>query len=141
MPDQHHQFLAQRRGRNVRPELERGSLRGILAEAERGGRLDATNAALEDAASAPRLRVEGVFGVLRVEPAVDEQGEVGLAGLRSVLLGSTLDRGELVLVDSLGVVQQSPDEGALAVVDRAGRRQAQESDRPTAPGAPPGFVG
>ena len=37
-----------------------------------------------------------------------------------------LDRLELVLEDGLGVVEHPPDQGALPVVDRAGRGQAQK---------------
>ena len=37
-----------------------------------------------------------------------------------------LDRGQLVLVEQVGVVQQPADEGRLAVVDRAGGGEAQE---------------
>jgi hypothetical protein len=37
-----------------------------------------------------------------------------------------LDVLELVLEDRLGVVQQATDEGGLAVVDRAGGREADE---------------
>src|SRR5262249_15327441 len=40
-----------------------------------------------------------------------------------------LHRGELVLEDRLGVVEQPPDQGGLAVVDRAGGGEAEEVDR------------
>ena len=56
--------------------------------------------------------------------AVGQQGQVGV--LVAPLAADPLDRLELVLEDGLGVVQQAPDERALAVVDRARRGQAQE---------------
>ncbi len=36
-----------------------------------------------------------------------------------------LDRGDLVFVDGLGVVQKTADEGRLAVIDAAGSGEAQ----------------
>ena len=51
--------------------------------------------------------------------AVGEQGQVGV--LVAALDAGPLHRGQLVLEDGLGVVQQPPDQRALAVVDGAGR--------------------
>ena len=59
--------------------------------------------------------------------SVHQQGEVGLASLGSVLLAVALDGRELILVDPLRVVEQSPDERALAVVDAAAGEEAQQS--------------
>ena len=56
--------------------------------------------------------------------AVGQQGEVG-ALLAAVPRGA-LDRGELVLEDGLGVEEQPPDQGRLAVVDRAGGGEPQD---------------
>ena len=59
--------------------------------------------------------------------AVGQQGEVDLAGAGGAdLLAVALHRGELVLVDHLGVVQQPADERALAVVDAAAGEEAQQ---------------
>ena len=55
--------------------------------------------------------------------AVGEQGQVGV--LVATVAAGALDRLELVLEDGLGVVEQAPDQRALAVVDRPGRGQAQ----------------
>ena len=55
---------------------------------------------------------------------VGEQGEVGV--VLAPRPAGPLHRRELVLEDRLGVVQQPPDEGALAVVHRAGRGQPQD---------------
>ena len=60
--------------------------------------------------------------------AVGQQGEVDLAGAGGAdLLAIALHRGELVLVDHLGVVQQPADERALAVIDASGREEAQHA--------------
>ena len=56
--------------------------------------------------------------------AVGEQGEVHVAV--AALLGGALDRLVLVLEDLLGLQQQPPDQGRLAVVHRAGGGDAQE---------------
>jgi hypothetical protein len=50
--------------------------------------------------------------------AVGQQGQVGV--LVPPLAADPLDRLELVLEDGLGVVEQSTDQRALAVVDRTG---------------------
>ena len=62
--------------------------------------------------------------------AVGEQGQVGV--VLAALLAGPLHRGQLVLEDRLGVVQQPPDQGALAVVHRAGRGQPQDVHVPVA---------
>ena len=56
--------------------------------------------------------------------AVGQQGEVGV--VVAALGLHPLDRLELVLEDGLRVVEQAPDERALAVVDRAGGGEAEE---------------
>ncbi len=56
--------------------------------------------------------------------AVGQQGEVDVAV--TLLLRGPLDRLELVGEDRLRVEEQSTDQGRLAVVDRAGRREAQQ---------------
>ena len=55
--------------------------------------------------------------------AVGQQGEVALA--IAVATAGLVDRGELILEHRLGVVQQSTDQRALAVVDAAGSRDAK----------------
>ncbi len=56
--------------------------------------------------------------------AVGQQGQVGLGA--ATLLAGAADGLELVLEDSLGVVEQAADQGRLAVVHRTGRGQTQE---------------
>jgi hypothetical protein len=59
--------------------------------------------------------------------AVGQEGQVDLTGAgRTDLLAIALHRGELVLVDHLGVVQQPADERALAIVDAAAGQEAQQ---------------
>jgi len=59
--------------------------------------------------------------------AVGEQRQVDLAGAGGAdLLAVALHRGELVLVDHLGVVQEPADERALAVVHAAAGEEAQQ---------------
>ena len=62
--------------------------------------------------------------------AVGEQREVERA-LAAAALARLRDVLELVLEHLLGVVQQPPDQRALAVVDRAGRREAQQVEVPS----------
>ena len=57
--------------------------------------------------------------------AVDQEREVELAALGADLLRVGLERGEVVLEDELGVVEQPADEGGLAVVDAAAGDEAQ----------------
>ncbi len=59
--------------------------------------------------------------------AIDQQGEVEFAALRSDFLRVRFERGELVLEDHLGVVEQAPDQGALAVVDAAAGDEPQQA--------------
>jgi len=59
--------------------------------------------------------------------AVREEREVECA-IAAAALARLRDVGELILVDELRVVEQSADEGALAVIDRSGRREAQQID-------------
>jgi hypothetical protein len=55
--------------------------------------------------------------------AVGEQREIDPA--RAAAQRRALERGELVLVDRARVVEQPPDQRALAVVDAAGGDEAQ----------------
>ena len=55
---------------------------------------------------------------------VGQQREVGVLG--ALVTRGALDGLELVLEDRLAVVQQPPDQRALAVVDRASGRQSQQ---------------
>ncbi len=43
--------------------------------------------------------------------------------------GSFRDAGKLVLVNTFGIVEQTADERALAIVDRAGGREAQNAQK------------
>ncbi len=58
--------------------------------------------------------------------AVHQQGEVDLAALGADALGVRLQRGQLILEDHLGVVEQAADQGGLAVVHRAAGDEAQQ---------------
>ena len=62
---------------------------------------------------------------LREQP-VDEKAVVDLAARRALLGGVPLERVELVLEDHVRVVEQPPDERALAVVDAPGGEEAQD---------------
>jgi hypothetical protein len=67
---------------------------------------------------------------LGLEP-VRDQGEVDVVDRPVAARGPGLRRGpahrrELVLVQPVGVVEQAPDQGALAVVDAADGDEAQE---------------
>ncbi len=57
---------------------------------------------------------------------VHQQREVDILAGRAVLFRIALKRGELVLEDQLGVVEQAADQGRLAVVDRATGQEAQQ---------------
>ena len=59
--------------------------------------------------------------------AVGEQREVGV--VEPAVAARALDRLELVLEDLLGLEQQTPDQGALAVVDRSRGREPQQFHR------------
>ena len=58
--------------------------------------------------------------------AVDQQREIHGFALGAVLGGIFFQRGQLVVEQALGVVQQAPDQGALAVVDAAAGDEAQQ---------------
>jgi hypothetical protein len=53
--------------------------------------------------------------------AVGQQGEI--EAIATAASGRVLEGDELVLEDALRVVEEPADEGALAVVDRSGRRE------------------
>ena len=57
--------------------------------------------------------------------AIDQQGEVDLAALRADALAIGLQRFELILEDHLRIIEQSPDQGGLAVIDAAAGDEAQ----------------
>jgi hypothetical protein len=60
--------------------------------------------------------------------AVGQEGEVDLTGTGGAdLLAVALHRGELVLVNHLGVVEQAADERALPIVDAASRADAEQT--------------
>ena len=59
--------------------------------------------------------------------AVGQEGEVGVGVAAAP--ARLLDRRKLVLHDLLALEQQAADQGRLAVVNRAGRREAQQLDR------------
>jgi hypothetical protein len=71
--------------------------------------------------------------------AVGQQRQVGV--LLAALAAGPLDRGQLVLEDRLGVVEQPADEGALAVVHRACRGEAEDIHVPSAVGSVAGRAG
>ena len=56
---------------------------------------------------------------------IHEQREIESRALRPMPPGVLLERGDLVVEDLAGVVQQSSDQGGLAVVHRAARDEAQ----------------
>ncbi len=58
--------------------------------------------------------------------AVDQQGKVDGRPLGAYAFGIRLQLGQLVLKDHLGVIQQPPDQGGLAVVDRAAGDEPQQ---------------
>ena len=58
--------------------------------------------------------------------AVDQQRQVDLIAGGAAGLGGLGDGGQLILVDHLGVVQQPPDQGGLAVIDATAGDEAQE---------------
>ena len=59
--------------------------------------------------------------------AIHQQGEVDVAPLRADPLGVGLQGGHLVVQDHLGIIEQSPDQGRLAVVHRAAGDEAQQA--------------
>jgi hypothetical protein len=58
--------------------------------------------------------------------AVHQQRQVDGAAGRALALAVFSDRGELILVDGLRVVQQPPNQRALAIVDAAGGEQPHQ---------------
>lgn len=58
--------------------------------------------------------------------AIGEEGEVELSAGGAVSDGGFFDGGELVFEDAFGVVEQSPDEGGLAVIDGAAGDESEE---------------
>src|SRR5260370_21714539 len=56
--------------------------------------------------------------------AISEQGEGGV--VEAPVAAGSLDRFELILEDLLGLQEQTPDEGALAVVDGPSSREAEQ---------------
>ena len=61
------------------------------------------------------------------EQAVKQKGEVEALSLGPEFLGIGLQGCQLVFEDQIGVVQQAPDERALAVIDAAAGKEAQEA--------------
>ena len=58
--------------------------------------------------------------------AIDEKGEIDIVALRADLLAVALQSGELVFEDLLGIVEQAPDQRALAVIDAAAGDEPQK---------------
>ena len=131
--------LQQRRDHRVAARLLEHALAGVDEhEREVGGRRAGDHVArvlhvpgrVGDDELAPRRREVAVRDVDRDAllalgaQAVGEQREVGV--VEALVAARALDRLELVLEDLLGVEQQPADERALAVVDRAGRREPQQ---------------
>ena len=58
--------------------------------------------------------------------SVDEKREIDPLTLRAMAFAVGLERRKLVVEDLLGVVQQPPDQGRLAVVDAAAGDEAQQ---------------
>ena len=59
--------------------------------------------------------------------AIDQQREIDVPALRAVAPAVGFQRRELVVEQQLGVVQQAPDQRALAVVDAAAGDEAQQA--------------
>ncbi len=59
--------------------------------------------------------------------AVEQQSEVEVGALRADLGRVGGEGGEVVFEDQVGLVQQAPDQRALAVVDTAARDEAQQA--------------
>jgi hypothetical protein len=57
---------------------------------------------------------------------VDQQREIHIFALGAVFGGILFQGGQLVVEQAFGVVQQAPDQGALAVVDAAAGDEAQQ---------------
>lgn len=86
---------------------------------------------VRDHEGAPRGREEAVGDVdgdallpLGLE-AVDQERKIDVVAGGAMLGAVARERGELILEDPLAVVQQPPDQGRLAVVDRAAGDEAQ----------------
>ena len=95
---------------------------GILFEARRGG----------DDEGAPRRGKETVGDVdgdalfaLGLQ-AVHQKGEIDVVAGGAVAYRILGEGGELVLEDELGIVQQPPDQGGLAIVHRSAGEEAQQ---------------
>ena len=58
---------------------------------------------------------------------IEQEREVELLALRAVFTGIRLQRIELVVEHQLGFVQQAPDQGRLAVIDRAAGDETQQA--------------
>ena len=114
VPDQVQELLAKGRVRHIRPDLERGALRGVLAEAERSGGVEAVEATFDGAAAAPGVGIEGVVGVVRVEAAVHAHLDV-----RDRAPGGVFDPGELDR--ALGQEERAVDVGEQGAADLVAR--------------------
>ena len=57
---------------------------------------------------------------------VDEERQVELIAGGALALTIALDRGKLIFIDQLGVMEQSADERALAVIDAAAGQEAKQ---------------
>jgi len=59
--------------------------------------------------------------------AVHQKRQVQIIALRSDFLGINFERGELILEDHFGFIEQTPDERALAVVHAAAGHEPQQT--------------
>ena len=104
-------------------------VRGRAAGDHVAGVLEVTRRIGHDELAAGRLEV--AVGDVDRDPllalgaqAVGQQGEV--EPIAAAASGRVLEGDQLVLEDALGIVEEPADQRALAVVDRSGRREAEE---------------
>ena len=57
--------------------------------------------------------------------AVEQQGEIDVRSGGAVFLRIALERGQMIVEDEVLLVEQTADQGRLAVVDRAAGQEAQ----------------
>src|SRR3546814_209881 len=57
--------------------------------------------------------------------AIDEQCEIDLLPLRADALRIAFERGELILEDHFGIVEQTPDQRGFAVINRTAGQKPQ----------------
>ena len=62
---------------------------------------------------------------LRLQP-VDQQGQIEITAGSAGSLAVACEPGQLIVVDELGVVEETTDQRALAVIDAAAGQKAQQ---------------